>query len=740
MGLAANMFTFPTRKMYIPILLYYLLLYLCFSVTAWPHALTGDNCPSSEWNAMCRPCCEYYLIQCQCPSKGSRVGYTVPCCHNSLHQCDPCIVHPACGGIIQRAQGHITLESYPTNARCEWTVQVDRGSSIELRFSLLSLESDHSCRYDYTEVRDGRDLSSPVIGRFCGDQPPPQIKSSGNYLHILFTSDGYNNFDGFALTFQESSVSAIKKPVCPPPEKPVNGFLLPIYGSKDELVSVNYQCHPPFVLTGSQQRTCLPNGTWSGVVPACVKGQTSRVHCAPLPKLLNGYHRPALDTAGGAETIEFFCKNSYILSGNHQTTCLSNGSWSGRPPKCLRACREPKVSELVHQSVVKPHLLSRYSMHDLSSAGFTPLTVDRQSNVERVDTTLEELPRGFHPVYTSIEYKCASALYHNTGSSRRTCLMNGRWSGRHVSCSPVCGKFNTFSTQNLTDTPWPWHAAIYIRSPPDLTASTHKPHGMFMSDQQGTSEESSFWYLACSGALLTQRSVLVTAQCVVDKDKQGPLHPAHMKVVIGMQYQASKDRMKSLHHLRVSEILVHPNFYSAPDFDVAVLKLKDKAKISERVLPVCLPKMQGGEVTVQEAFNARWTLPNNGRLLRNYTPLSQTELVELSDVAQCERAFTHRGTHTPTISDNTLCVIQRPPSPQSSCPSVFPGLMTMPAVFLSTSGVLPGHRETQGASSTGWQLLGLESFSYEEKHCNQQTYTVQIRIANFRDWIEKNMK
>lgn len=117
--------------------------------------------------------------------------------------------------------------------------------------------------------------------------------------------------------------------------------------------------------------------------------------------------------------------------------------------------------------------------------------------------------------------------------------------------STVCGKFNTFSTQNLTDTPWPWHAAIYIRSPPDLTASTHKPHGMFMSDQQGTSEESSFWYLACSGALLTQRSVLVTAQCVVDKDKQGPLHPAHMKVVIGMQYQASKDRMKSLHHLRV---------------------------------------------------------------------------------------------------------------------------------------------------------------------------------------------
>ena len=148
-------------------------------------------------------------------------------------------------------------------------------------------------------------------------------------------------------------------------------------------------------------------------------GQTSRVRCAPPPKLLNGYYRPAQDRAAGgaeAETMEFFCKNSFVLSGNHQSTCLSNGSWSGRTPTCVRgwlvsrtherstthtrwythdvssqrlcsstswspfihvgeavevilikqqllfwfaACREPKVSELVRQSVVRPRLLSR---------------------------------------------------------------------------------------------------------------------------------------------------------------------------------------------------------------------------------------------------------------------------------------------------------------------------------------------------------------------------------------------
>ncbi|KAM7424577.1 hypothetical protein PAMA_000769 [Pampus argenteus] len=754
-----------------------LLLVFFFCASAWPHALIENNCPSSKWNVMCRPCCEYHLIQCRCPSRGSVVGYTVPCCRNALDQCDPCIIHPGCslfencktchngtwkanddffvngkyctecrqgwsggdcktcGGVIHRAQGHIVLESYPTNARCEWRVQVKRGSSVELRFSRISLESDHTCRYDYIEVRDGEHLSSPVIGRFCGDQLPPPIKSSGNTLHILFTSDGYNNFDGFVLIFQESSVSAVKDPTCAPPEKPVNGYLLPVFDLNEQLVS-NYRCHPPFTLIGSQQRTCMPNGTWSGTPPTCVKGQTNTVQCSPPPKLLNGYHRPALDTAEDVQTIEFFCKNSYVLSGSHQSTCLSNGSWSHRPPKCVRACREPKVSELVRQNVIKPHLISResphqrlhhssrYNMHDLLSIGFIPLTLDRQS--KKGDTASEEMPYGFHTVHTSIEYKCVSPLYRHNGSPRRTCLKTGRWSGRHVSCSPVCGKFDTFSTRNLTDSQWPWHVAIFIRSPPGRIAATT------MSDQRGPSEESTFWYLACSGALLSQRGVAVAAHCVVEKDKQQPLHPAHVKVVVG--------RQTSKHHLRVSDILVHPEFYSSPDYDVAVLRLKDKAKISEYVLPACLPKIQGGEVTAQAAFTTRWITPYGRRSSSRYAPSSQTKLVEIGDIVQCERQYAQEGAHSTMLSDNTLCVISKQSNPRGPCPSVITGIANTPAVFSAPSGIVSGHEETQGASSAGWQLLGLQSFIHKETNCQRQTYTVQTKIANFRDWIEEKIK
>lgn len=77
-----------------------------------------------------------------------------------------------------------------------------------LRFMMLSLEFDHSCRYDYVEVRDGDSINSRVIGRFCGNNRPAPIQSSGNSLHVLFVSDGYKNFDGFFATFQESSGTA----------------------------------------------------------------------------------------------------------------------------------------------------------------------------------------------------------------------------------------------------------------------------------------------------------------------------------------------------------------------------------------------------------------------------------------------------------------------------------------------------------------------------------------------------
>ena len=55
---------------------------------------------------------------------------------------------------------------------------------------------------------------------------------------------------------------------CGVPDTPSNGdasYTLTTEGS-----TVVYSCDDGFVLCGNQNRTCLPNGVWSGSVPDCI--------------------------------------------------------------------------------------------------------------------------------------------------------------------------------------------------------------------------------------------------------------------------------------------------------------------------------------------------------------------------------------------------------------------------------------------------------------------------------------
>lgn len=71
------------------------------------------------------------------------------------------------------------------------------------RFVMLSLEFDYMCQYDYVEVRDGDNSDGQIIKRFCGNERPAPIRSTGSSLHVLFHSDGSKNFDGFHAIFEE---------------------------------------------------------------------------------------------------------------------------------------------------------------------------------------------------------------------------------------------------------------------------------------------------------------------------------------------------------------------------------------------------------------------------------------------------------------------------------------------------------------------------------------------------------
>uniref|UniRef100_UPI003AAE62F1 inactive serine protease PAMR1 n=1 Tax=Centroberyx gerrardi TaxID=166262 RepID=UPI003AAE62F1 len=1101
---------------------------------------------------MCRGCCEYDVIRCKCPLQGTPVGYAVPCCRNAINECDPCIIHSGCsifenckrcnngtwgprddffirgqycaecrpgwsggdcmqcGGVIRKRQGHLVLESYPTNARCEWTIQVDRPFTIDLRFMMLSLEFDHSCRYDYVEVRDGDSINSRVIGRFCGNNRPAPIQSSGNNLHILFVSDGYKNFDGFFATFQESSacssspclhdgtcvldtsytyhcaclagytgqrcenvVGCRRPPVpthgstqglfhhsgaritfhcdpgfelrgfrtaiclrdgtwsapapqcvpverfCALPPKPTHGDHFLVYGPNDVLIALQYLCYRPYKLSGSSQRTCLPNNTWSGTPPICTKvnntlgepekdkdkaketergketdtdsdkdvsktedkgpenttgekdsvggkdteteqrnttavdskdkyidtipektlvegkdkagaeerntglekptggvedkvdskdtdnslntvekkdpevvkppertqdigkatditeivvikdkGQEEKERkeqqvdkgsdpdkvgpndtklrtvvperentveifewqttendtvtvdthdikkgnntilspelgkgtiptrgnvtqytmyraggeesgkpmekptipdaidskrgekeedkagkdsaektkeeeekekekegnqsiieksCPPLPRPYHGYHRlvPGVEP----QTAEFICNHSYALSGDARRTCQPDGTWSGKQPLCVRACREPKVSELVRQRVLPPQAPSRKTpVHKLYSSG-----LGRQFQSDsptKGPPVLSQLPQGFHHLYTHIAYECASPFYQHSGSSRRTCLKTGKWSGRHVSCSPVCGKHPTFDPERPAEAHWPWLAAIYRRTTNGAGTKVTKADSQAESLKKGggggtgVHDQASDWQLVCSGALVNQRGVVAAAHCVTELGKLYPLDAAKIKVVVGKQYRDDRRESKGLQHLRVASIAVHPNFDPLIlDSDLAVIKLLDKARIGERVLPLCLPDVQGGEVVSRRGLVTGWSPLPDADL--GADEQARVGVVHLADVVPCEQQYARNGVPV-SVTDNMLCGSQKPDyGPSNICPSDTGGIL-----------ILPGRGESKGL----WRLLGLVSFGYDQGECNPDLYTVYTHVANFKNWIESNMK
>lgn len=187
--------------------------------------------------------------------------------------------------------------------------------------------------------------------------------------------------------------------------------------------------------------------------------------------------------------------------------------------------------------------------------------------------------------------------------------------------------------------------------------------------------------------------------------------------------------------------MVHPNFDPvALDSDLAVLKLLDKAKISKHVMPVCLPRMQGGEVTTQQAYATTWPLAADPRPTAVVdAKTAQTIMVQLGDVVECEKELAQRGTPV-NITDNMLCVLRHPLSPAKPCPTVTPGITIIPSAVTSTTALSPGQSELLGDTSVVWELLGLQSFGYEQKNCSRRLHTVQTRIVNFRDWIQKNMK
>ncbi|NWI54202.1 PAMR1 protease, partial [Calyptomena viridis] len=557
------------------------------------------------------------------------------------------------------------------------------------RFSMLSLEFDYMCQYDYVEIRDGDNLDSRIIKRFCGNERPPPIQSTGSSLHVLFQSDGSKNFDGFHAVFEE--------------------------------------------ITACSSSPCLHDGTCildksSTYKCACLAGYTGKrcenfldeKNCSDPGGPLNGYRRVVEDTgllngryAKIGTVIAFFCNNSYVLSGNEQRTCQDDGEWSGKQPICIKACREPKISDLVRQKVLPMQVQSRETpLHQLYSSAFSKQKLQIYPT-KKPALPFGELPPGYQHLHTQLQYECVSPFYRRLGSSRRTCLKTGKWSGRAPVCIPICGKAENITLQKtMTSTRWPWQAAIY------RTANGVKENSL----RKGA------WILICSGALVNERTVVVAAHCVTDLGKTIVLKTAELKVVLGKFYRDDDRDEKTIQNLRISAIIVHPNYDPILlDSDIAIIKLLDKARISSRVQPICLSSSHDLTMSVEDLkiMVTGWKVLADIKDPGYKNDTIRMGTVQMVDSLLCEQQYEDNGIQV-SITDSMFCAKQDHTAFSNICPAETGGIAAI---------TLPG----KASPEPRWHLMGLVSWGYD-KTCSLELYSGYTKALPFKDWIEKNMK
>lgn len=151
---------------------------------------------------------------------------------------------------------------------------------------------------------------------------------------------------------------------------------------------------------------------------------------------------------------------------------------------------------------------------------------------------------------------------------------NGAWNGNDdFSCRLECGKSNpggrlpliTFGEMTILGQ-WPWHASIFIRGGNDFAN-------------------------VCGGTLVSSRAVLTAAHCVTLHLSSLLRELNDVRVDLGRYYREKDDAY--VQKFQVEKIVIH-SAYNPYIFesDIAIIILKEQARIGFHVRPICFPKAQ----------------------------------------------------------------------------------------------------------------------------------------------------
>uniref|UniRef100_A0A8C0RW72 Cubilin n=1 Tax=Canis lupus familiaris TaxID=9615 RepID=A0A8C0RW72_CANLF len=115
----------------------------------------------------------------------------------------------SCGGVFNVSTGVIkspaySYSDYPNNIYCLYTIVGRDDRVVQLKFSDFDVVPSTFCSQDYLAIYDGSNISDPLLGKFCGSNLPPNIKSSNHSMLLVFKTDSFQTARGWKITFQQT--------------------------------------------------------------------------------------------------------------------------------------------------------------------------------------------------------------------------------------------------------------------------------------------------------------------------------------------------------------------------------------------------------------------------------------------------------------------------------------------------------------------------------------------------------
>ncbi|XP_044150585.1 LOW QUALITY PROTEIN: cubilin [Bufo gargarizans] len=127
------------------------------------------------------------------PRAGFSANYSIATCGGT---------HYGESGIIQ-GPGYPT-QNYPDSSLCEWFFNGPTGHYLIIRFESLDLQNSSDCLSDFVEVRE-YNASGKLLGTFCNNIVPDEVRTSDSFAYVKFVSDGSVNAKGFRLHYEASA-------------------------------------------------------------------------------------------------------------------------------------------------------------------------------------------------------------------------------------------------------------------------------------------------------------------------------------------------------------------------------------------------------------------------------------------------------------------------------------------------------------------------------------------------------